>query len=337
MKKIILTLLLINGSVFAQTQLKNCDENKNLANVIVNNAVSGEWIGNTDASGNIIIPDNVKQIEIAHPNFGSVVLDNQKGQICIDNDSEILNELVIETGTNLKKELLEILDNSFKVYKKDNKGKRFYDIDYQLTDKADDKLETFNGILALGNMFTTSFNNYKMQWSKSIIDNPSYNKLPSYQYIDHTKEALFTDKKIYNKFKKHVKENEVQKIGNQYFVYKKDTDHFLTLDVDKEKQLVLKYTNTDVFRDKKPYGFEQGDKVTMGKVEVTFAVTEDYFVNDLSVQEKYLINQKDYNSDSFIKQKKLTKEKQEELIGKGIIGFVIDYVEQFQAFKSSSE
>lgn len=337
MKKLIIALLLINATAFAQTQIKNCNEDKGVANAIVNNAISGAWIGNTDVVGNILIPETVKSIEIAHPDFGSIILDNQKGQICIDDQSEILNELVIETGTNLKKELLGMLDNSFKVYKKSNKGKRFYDIDYQLTDKTDDKLETFNGILALGNVFNSSFNNYILHWSKLIIDNPSYNKLPSYQYIAHIEEALFTDKKIYNKFRKYVAENDVQKIGNQYFVSSESSEHFITLDVDKEKQLVLKYTNTDVFRDKKPYGFEQGDKVTMGKVEVTFAVTEDYFVNDLSVQEKYLINQKDYNSDSFIKQKKLSKEEQEQLVGKGIIGFVVDYVEQLRTFRNSSK
>jgi len=335
MKKIIILLLLINGSVFAQTQLKNCDENKNLANAIVNNAVSGEWIGNTDASGTINIPETVMEIEITHPDFGSIILDNQKGQICLDKQSEVLNELVIEAGVNLKKELLEILNNSFKTYKKLNKGKRYYDIDFELTDLKGDKLETFSGILALGNVFNSSFNNYTLQWSKSIIDNQSYNKLPSYRYIAHTEEALFTDKKTYNKFRKHIANNDVQKIGNQYFISSENNEHFITLNIDSEKKLISKYTNTEVFRDKKPYGFEKDDKVTMGKVAVTYAVSNDYYISDLAVQEKYLIDQNNYDSDCFIKQKKLNKEEQEKLVGKGIIGFVIDYVEQLRAFRNS--
>ncbi|HLV51970.1 MAG TPA: hypothetical protein VKY44_08455 [Flavobacterium sp.] len=335
MKKLIIVLLFMNWAAFAQTQIKNCNENKGLPNAIVNNAVSGEWIGNTDVVGNIVIPETIKRIEVAHPDLGSIILDNQKGEICVDNEGEILNELVIETGTNLKKELLEILDNSYKVYKKDNKGKRFYDIDYQLSDKKGDKLETFNGILALGNLFNTSFNNYKLQWSKSIKDNKSYNKLPSYQYIAHTEEALFTDRKTYNKFKKYVADNDVQKIGNEYFISQGNSEHFVTLEINKEKQLVSKYTNTELFRDKKPYGFEKGDRVTMGKVEVNFDTANDYFVNNLSVQEKYLIDQKDYHSDCFIKQKKLNKEEQKNLDGKGIIGFATDYVNQLHSFRNS--
>lgn len=335
MKKLIIAFLFMNGAAFAQTQIKNCNENKGLTNAIVNHAVSGEWIGNTDAAGNIVIPENVERIEVAHPDLGFIIVDAKKGVICVDDKSEVLNELVIETGTHLKKNLLELLDNSYKIYKKSNRGKRYYDIDFQLSDKTADKLETFNGILALGSIFNSSFNNYSLRWSKSVKDNTSFNKLPSYQYIAYTEEALFTDKGTFNTFRKYVADNEVQKIGDQYFIFQKNIDHFITLDVDNEKQLISKLTNTQLFSNKKPYGFEKEDKVTMGKVEVNFDITKDYFIKNLSVQARYLIDQKDYHSDCFIKQIKLGKEEQKALEGKGIVRFAIDYVRQLEAFKQS--
>ena len=66
----------------------------------------------------------------------------------------------------------------------------------------------------------------------------------------------------------------------------------------------------------------------MGKVEVYFNTNDQYYIKTLSVQEKYSIENNIIDSNSFIKQLKLTKEEQKNLEGKGIIGFVVDYVEK---------
>lgn len=43
----------------------------------------------------------------------------------------------------------------------------------------------------------------------------------------------------------------------------------------------------------------------MGKVAMNFITTaDDYFVDDLSVEAKYLIDQKKHETESFIKQKR---------------------------------
>lgn len=319
----------------AQTQFKNCHENTVLQNVIVNDAASKEWIGNTDATGTLMIPENVKEIEISHPSFGSVTIPNRKGTICTDEQGEVLNELVIETGDNVTKTLLTLLDHSFSVYKKANKGKKYYEVDYRLAGQ-NQVLETFRGILALGNVFNSSFNNYTLKWTEAIKDNPSFNKLPRYQYIEHTNEILFADKGVFEKFKKRVQSSKVQHIGNQYFISNNGSEEFVTLDVDATGLLISGYVNTELLNTGKPYAFEKGDKRTMGKVAMTFASGPDaYFAEDLSVEARYLIDGKDYESECFIKQKKLTKEEEKQLKGKGIIGFAVDYTEQLEAYLNS--
>lgn len=55
---------------------------------------------------------------------------------------------------------------------------------------------------------------------------------------------------------------------------------------------------------------------------------DDYFVDDLSVEAKYLIDQKNHETESFIKQKKMTKDEEKKLEAKGPVGFAIDYVKQ---------
>ncbi len=238
-----------------------------------------------------------------------------------------LKELVIENGPTVKKQLLTIFENSYKTFKKDNKGKRYYQIDFNINENHK-KLESFNGILALGNVLNTTFNNYSLYWDSEINKNTVYQKLPSYEYISHTEEGVFTDKRIYQLVKDFIQNNKVQKIGDEYVVYKDSDDDFITFTIDSEKQLISKYQNTLVLKRNKPAQFSSNDKVLMGKVEVYFNTNDQYYIKTLSVQEKYSIENNIIDSNSFIKQLKLTKEEQKNLEGKGIIGFVVDYVEK---------
>lgn len=160
--------------------------------------------------------------------------------------------------------------------------------------------------------------------------------MSSYRYISHIEEEMFfINKKMYEKFRNYIAANEVQKTGNQYFVYRQNSEHFFTFDINHDKQLISKYTNTRLFNLTPPYGFETTDKITMGKTEINFNISDDYFMQDLSVQEKYLVNNRHYYSDSFIKQKKLNRTEKKSLKGKGIIGFIMDYGDKQRAFTES--
>lgn len=334
--KTVITLLLL-APIFctAQTQFKNCKENIVLQNVVVNNADTNEWIGNTDAQGILVIPEGVDEIEVFHPSFGRITLTNAKGIICTDEAGEILNELVIDTGSEVTKTLLEMLDHSFATYKKTNKGKKYYRVDYKLAEQ-EQLLETFDGILVLGNLFNSSFNNYTLTWTKGIKGNKSFNKLPRYQYIAHIKEIFLADKKIFDTFKKQIQNSTVQRIGQQYYISEKDSNDFITLDADLETKLISGYLNTQLLNKNTPYAFEKDDRQTMGKIALTFAIDADtYFVEDLSVEAKYKIDHKDYSSETFIKQQKLAKEDEKKLEGKGVVGFAIDYVKQLDAYLNS--
>ncbi|HLV50519.1 MAG TPA: hypothetical protein VKY44_01025, partial [Flavobacterium sp.] len=251
-------------------------------------------------------------------------------------DSEILDELVIEVGIDFKQKLLEIFDNSYKTYKKANRGKKYYQVDYSLNGEQEGMLEKFNGILAWGSFFSTSFNNYTFEWGKAIKNNKAYEKFSVSQYVSYINETMFLDKKTYKSFRDFIEQNEIQKIGNQYFVYQKNSEHFVTFDIDTDQQLILKYTNTRIFSPLTPYDFEQGDGIIMGKVEVNFVSDNtDYFVQDLSVQEKYLVNNQHYYSDGFIEQKKLSETDTKNLQGKWIAGFVMDRGDSQRAFLKS--
>lgn len=335
LKTAIALLLLAQTVCTAQTQFKNCAENKLLQNVIVNNAATKEWIGNTNEQGMLNIPEHIAEIEALHPAFGVITMATTKGTICTDEPGELLTEIVIDTGTEVTKALLEILDQSYTTFKKNNKGKKHYQVDFKLTEQQT-PLETFAGILALGNLFNSSFNNYTIQWTEAIKDNKSFNKLPRYQYIAHVQEIFFAEKKNFDKLKNHIQSSTVQRIGGQYYVSEKGSSDFITIDTDPQTKLVTAYVNTQLLYDKKQYAFEKDDRQTMGKVAMNFKNdSNDYFVEDLSVEAKYLIDQKNYESESFIKQKKMTKDEEKKLEGKGVVGFAIDYVKQLDAYVTS--
>lgn len=328
LKTVIVLILLSQTICTAQTQFKNCADNTLLQNVIVNNAVTKKWIGNTDEQGMLTIPNDVSEIEASHPTFGLLTMANTKGTICTDESSDMLEELVIDTGDNVTKALLEVLDHSFETYKKANKGKKHYQIDFKLTEQ-EQPLETFAGILALDNVFNSSFNNYTIKWTEAAKDNKSFNKLPRYQYIAHVSEIFFAEKKNFDKLKKEIQSSTVQRIGNQYYICEKGSSEFITIDADPTTKLVTGYVNTQLLTDKKQYAFEKNDRQTMGKVAMNFkTAADDYFVDDLCVEAKFLIDQKDYETESFIKQKKMTKDEIKKLEEKGVVGFAIDYVKK---------
>lgn len=336
MKKIIKQCLIVSFLAFipiatnAQTRFLDCTNQNPLQNVIVNETSTNKWIGNTDEKGNINIPENINSITVSHPNFGTLSINSFATIVCMDDNSTTLKELVIENGPTVKKQLLTIFENSYKTFKKDNKGKRYYQIDFNINENHK-KLESFNGILALGNVLNTTFNNYSLYWDSEINKNTVYQKLPSYEYISHTEEGVFTDKRIYQLVKDFIQNNKVQKIGDEYVVYKDSDDDFITFTIDSEKKLISKYQNTLVLKRNKPAQFNSNDKVLMGKIEVYFDTNDQYYIKTLSVQEKYSIENNIIDSNSFIKQLKLTKEEQKNLEGKGIIGFVVDYVEKKKA------
>lgn len=336
MKKIFENSLIVSFLTFiqiatnAQTQFLDCTNQNPLQNAIVSETSTNKWIGNTNENGYINIPKNINSVTVSHPKFGTLSINSFATIVCMDDNSTTLKELIIEDGPTVKNELLKILENSYKSFKKDNKGKRYYEIDFSINENQK-KLESFNGILALGNLLNSSFNNYSLYWDSEINKNTVYQKLPSYEYISHIEEAIFTEKKNYLIVKDFIKENKVQKIGSEYVVYKDTDDNFITFIVDSKKQLISKYQNTLILKRIKPTRFTLNDEVLMGKVEVDFETINQYFIKTLSVQEKYLIENNIINSNSFIKQLKLNKEEQKKLNGKGIIGFVMDYLDQKDA------
>lgn len=327
LKLILSIFLLIYCKTDAQTRFLNCNANTPIQNARVINNNTKEWMGNTDEYGEITIPRETSSILVTHPDFGNININTLTDIICLDSNSSTLKELVIESGTEVKKQLLVILENSYKKFKKDNKGKDYYKIDFNLSE-GKKKIETFNGILGLGSLLSTTINNYKLHFNKETHYQDLHKKLPSFEYISHIEEAIFTDKKSYNKIKDFVNKNKIQKINNEIIVSNITTDDYITFTINEEKQLIEKYQNTEVLKREKPSYFSSTDWILMGNVEAIYHTASNYHINTLKVQERYKIDDITIQSNSYINQLKLTKEEQNNLNGKGVIGFAIDYVNQ---------
>lgn len=337
MKKYIYLLGIIFYYSFSnsQTKITNCITNDSVINAIVINSQTSEWIGTTDDDGIIEISSNIKSITIIHPDYGETAIEINNDAVCLTSETEMLDEIVIDF--NFKNELLEILDNSYKNFQTHNKGKKNYRIEYSLLSQNDGILESFKGIVSLGSIFTTTINNYELNWTVASIGNKSYKKLSSYEYFSYLSEySLFNNKYRYRDLKDYIQNNEVVRIGNQYYVYRKNSDHFFVIDVNLDKKLISKYKNTEItanfHRQSNKEKFGTNDKKTANSLQVIFNIVDGYDIEEMTVNESYEIDNQNFYANSIINSLKLNKNEIKNLNGKGLIGFAKDYYKQQQEF-----
>jgi len=318
-----------------QTKIIDCNTNMPVKNAIITNTQTREWIGNSDTNGFIKIPSKVNSVTIIHPNFGEIVKELPNNEICLDKNTEILDELIIDL--NAKNELLEIIDKSYKIYKKNNKGKKHYSINHSLSSKLNGMLETFEGVVSLGSFVSTTLNNYKLNWTPAIIENSSYKKLSSVEYFSYlTEYVFFYNKYRYRNFRDYVNTHDVTKMGNRYYIYKGNNDHYFVIEVDLAQKLISKYTNTEIdgsfHRKSKNSKFGVNDKTLAANLKVEFNLSKAYNIKEMNVNEVYLVDGEMFYMNSTINSLNLTKSEIKKLKGKGIIGFVTDYIKQQQSF-----
>lgn len=319
---------------FAQTKITDCNTKKPYVNAIVINADTNEWYGNTDSNGLVVIPNGIESVQITHPQFGEQIVFVTEKEICIDLLDETLETIVIEQ--DVKSLLLEILNTSNEKYKKENKGKRFYNINSRVYSETDNKdLEIFRGILVLDNIFNSSFNNYDLGWSPSTIKNKSFEKLETFSYLNHIEYNIFASKSTYKDFIKHVNKSQVSKIKNTYYIYPSNSDEFISIEVDPDKKLIKKFINTEVTinsNQRKPSSFGKKDKILMSKFELVYTINESYYIENLHANEKYLVDDNIFGLENTLKQEKYSKEEAKKLDGKGVFGFAFDYVKKRSQF-----
>lgn len=318
----------------AQTKFIDCSNNNPYSNAIVTNSDTNQWFGNTDTQGNIVLPDNIKTVIITHPSIGEQSVMIEGSTNCIDSSIEDLEGIVIEV--NVKEKFLESLNYSFEMYKKENKGKRFYNINSRIyEEKGNTSLESFKGILVLDNIFNTSFNNYELSWSAKSVKNKTFDKIETFTYLNHIDYNIFASKSNFKDFIKYVNANKVSKIKNTYYIYPPESDEFISVEIDPNTNLVTNFINTELTINSnlaKPTTFEANDKIIMSRFEIKYNHNNSYYIEKLNANEKYLVDNEIYALENELKQEKLNKEQVKNLKGKGLFGFAFDYVKKREDF-----
>jgi len=115
-KILFLLFALTSVSTFSQTQFYNCNENTPIKNLMVFDS-NNNYIGLTNEKGVLEKEISNTKLIINHPTYGNQTITvSDKSKICIDFFNEELNELFIEKGLHVQKELLQALEISFKAF-----------------------------------------------------------------------------------------------------------------------------------------------------------------------------------------------------------------------------
>lgn len=267
---LLLVTALISVTSFAQNQFVNCETQKPISNLMIFDT-DKNYIGITNEKGIIEKELLSQQILINHPEYGNQTIDVTKDPICIDFFNEELEELFIEKGLHVQKELLQALEISFKAFSDANAHKSIY----KITDHA-----FVNNVLnesLLGYLKVNSngksiryldpyykFTEYIHKKEYNHYINPSYTPKALYEQI-----FPLHNKKDYKQFVSMINESENSKSGNYYYIDLPKIDDFITIEIDpkskkisrisfpkvqkdgrlKFKEGYMQYTNTEMFFD----------------------------------------------------------------------------------------
>lgn len=231
--------LTFTASLFAQTVIKDCGKQQALFNVVVYDSKTNKIIGTTDKNGKVEIDQSVTDITIAHPEYGNIPTVNQ-AVICMD---ELLGNIVIDVKMDAKKELMDVLQNTYTQYSIDPYKNQFYyykgttyenNMDGEVLEQAESykKNKTYYN--------STHFMSDKMADYMDKGDIVAFS--PAGKEVDDY--FFFSSKKQFNALLKSLKNLNVKKIDNSFYAYGNGWDNYLLFEMDAEKKLVTKYINT---------------------------------------------------------------------------------------------
>lgn len=267
---LLLVTALISVTSFAQKQFVNCETQKPISNLMVFDT-DQNYIGITNEKGIIEKELLSQQIIINHPEYGNQTVDITKDRICIDFFNDELDELFIEKGLHVQKELLQALEISFKAFSDEKSGKSIYKIsdNAYVNNVLNESLFGYLKIDTNGKSIRYldphyKFTEYIHKKEYNHYINPSYTPIALYEQI-----FPLHNRKDYKEFISMINESETSKSGNYYYIDLPKIENFITIEIDpkskkinrisfpkvqkdgrgKFKEGYIQYTNTEMFFD----------------------------------------------------------------------------------------
>lgn len=252
MTKLLLVFLAFSSvTLFAQTRFYNCDENTPLTNLMVFDSANN-YLGLTNENGILEKEFSDTKLVINHPAYGNqTIIVSDKSKICIDLFNEELEELFIEKGLHVQKELLQALEISFKAFSDGKSGKSVYKIsDHAYVNNVlNESLFGYLKINSNGKSIRYLDPHYKFT---EYIHKKEYNHYinPQYSAFALDKQIFpLHNKKDYQQFVSMITESETSKSGNYYYIDLPKIDDYITIEVDPKSKKISRISFPKVQKD----------------------------------------------------------------------------------------
>lgn len=328
MKKLLLVFLVFSSvTLFAQTQFYNCDENIPLNNLMVFDS-SNNYIGLTNENGVLEKEFSDTKLVINHPTYGNqTIIVSDKSKICIDYFNEELDELFIEKGLHVQKELLQALEISFKAFSDEKSAKSIYKIsdNAYVNNVLNESLSGYLKINSNGKSIRYLNPHYKFT---EYIHKKEYNFYisPTYTPIAlHEQIFPLHNKKDYQQFVSMITESETSKSGNYYYIDLPKIDDFITIEIDPKSRKVSRISFPKVQKDARGKFKESYQQYT--NTEMFFDTQSTYKMTSLELKNYYEIEGKKVHYDFKAVEVNLPKKEISDMksMGFGGIGGLVPY------------
>nr|WP_298003144.1 hypothetical protein [uncultured Flavobacterium sp.] len=333
---LLLVTALISVTSFAQNQFVNCETQKPISNLMIFDT-DQNYIGITNEKGIIEKELFSQQIIINHPEYGNQTIDITKNRICIDFFNEELEELFIEKGLHVQKELLQALEISFKAFSDENSQKSIYKIIDQafVNNVLNESLLGYLKISSNGKSIRYLEPHYKFT---QYIHKKEYNYYINPQYSAFALDKqLFPlhNKKDYKLFVSMITESENSKSGNYYYIDLPKIDDFITIEVDPKSKKISRISFPKVQKDGR-LKFKEG-YMQYTNTEMFFDTQSTYKMTSLELKNYYEIEGKkvryDFNAiEVNLPKKEVSTMKSYPLTGIGLNSLINVYMNQRRAY-----
>lgn len=243
MRVVVMCLLfLIIGNSFGQTIIKDCSTQQFVANVVVYDTNNNTIIGVSDAHGAIELNEDIVDITLVHPSYGNIKTVRQE-VICID---QSLNTIVIEMQFDAKKELLDILQNTYNQYRVDPYDKQLFIYTgtiYENNNQGELIIQEKGGFNKNSTFYDTS-----LFISDRLADFYDTMEMVSFLPLIAKDKSyfFFNSKKHFKALIKKVKAAKVNKINTDYFVYDATGVNYWQFEIDPMDKRVVRFVNSKV-------------------------------------------------------------------------------------------
>ncbi len=335
-KLLFLLFALTSVSTFAQTQFYNCNENTPIKNLMVFDS-NNNYIGLTNENGVLEKEFSDTKLVINHPSYGNQTINvSDKSKICIDYFNEELEELFIEKGLHVQKELLQALEISFNAFSDANSQKSIYKItDHAFVNNVlNESLLGYLKVNSNGKSIRYLDPNYKFT---EYIHKKEYNHYINPQYSAFAlDEQIFPlhNKKDYQQFVSMITESETSKSGNYYYIDLPKIDDFITIEVDPKSKKISRISFPKVQKDGR---IKLGYYMQYVNTEMFFDTQSTYKMTSLELKNYYETEGKKVHYDFKavevnLPKKEISDMKSYPLVGIGLKSLISVYMNQRSAY-----